>query len=143
MVYPAKNKELAVKIIETGGCLLSEYEHGVNPRPNFFIERDRLQSGLALGVFVIETGIKGGTMHAVNSCIADNKPLGCLKHPERYLSQPKGQGNRMLISEKGAFPIIEKADVTKFMQILLRIKDSVEPNKDPQKTPEQLQMFDS
>jgi len=88
MIYPAANKDLAEQIIETGGCLLSEYEFGVNPRPNFFIERDRLQSGMALGLFVIETGIKGGTMHAVNSCIAEKKPLACLNHPEKYLSQP-------------------------------------------------------
>lgn len=143
MVYPAKNKELAAKIIYTGGCLLSEYEFGVNPRPNFFVERDRLQSGLALGIFVIETGIKGGTMHAVNKCIADNKPLACLKHPEQYLSHPKALGNTMLISEKRAFPIIEKADVAEFIQTLLRKQDDVEPQKDKKRAPEQLQLFDT
>jgi len=142
MVYPAKNKNLATKIIETGGCLLSEYEYGVNPRPNYFIERDRLQSGLSLGVFVIETGVKGGTMHAVNSCITDNKPLGCLKHPEKYLNQPKIQGNTMLIDEKGAFPINEKSDVNEFIEILLKKQDSVKPQGDTKRTYVQLQLFD-
>lgn len=143
MVYPAKNKDLAVKIIETGGCLLSEYEYGVNPRPNYFVERDRLQSGLALGVFVIETGIKGGTMHAVNSCLADNKPLACLKHPEKYLNYPIVQGNMMLISKKGAFPITEKVDVNEFIETLLRNKNKLEPQKDTKNTPGQLQLFDT
>jgi len=143
MVYPAKNKELAAKIIDTGGCLLSEYEYGVNPRPNFFVERDRLQSALALGVFVIETGIKGGTMHAVNSCIAGKKPLACLRHPEKYLSHPKVQGNTQLISKMGAFPISQKDDVNEFIKILLKNDEDVEPHKDRKKSPEQLQLFNS
>lgn len=143
MVYPAKNRKLAAKIIDTGGCLLSEYEYGVNPRPNFFVERDRLQSGLALGVFVIETGIKGGTMHAVNSCIAERKPLACLKHPEKYRSHPKAQGNTMLISERGAFPIREKTDVDEFINILLRKPDDVQPQEDIKRAPQQLELFDT
>jgi len=142
MIYPAGNKDLAEQIIETGGCLLSEYEFGVNPRPNFFIERDRLQSGLALGLFVIETGIKGGTMHAVNSCIAEKKPLACLNHPEKYLNQPNIQGNRMLIAEKGAFPINEKADIDNFIQILLKKQETPISQAVSQNTPKQLQLFD-
>jgi DNA processing protein len=141
MVYPAKNRELAAKIIDNGGCLLSEYEYGIDPKPNFFVERDRLQSGLALGIFVIETGIKGGTMHAVNSCINESKPIACLKHPEKYLNHPKVQGNKMLITEKGAFPILEKVDIGEFIKILLKTEDvKVKNNSKP--IPVQLQLFD-
>ena len=64
-VYPAKNKPLAEKILDKGGCLISEYPIKTRVFKNFFVERDRLQSGLSDGVFVIETGEKGGKLHTV------------------------------------------------------------------------------
>lgn len=67
MIYPAKNKQLAETILNNNGALISEYPLGTKIFRNCFVNRDRIQSGLSFGVFVIETGIKGGTMHTVRS----------------------------------------------------------------------------
>ena len=116
MIYPAENKSLARDIINSGGCLVSEYPIGITPRPNYFVERDRLQTGLSDAVVFIETGVKGGTMHAVNACIKANKPLACLKHPEKYLSEEKTKGNQLLLSQKKSIPIEDSNDISSFLK---------------------------
>ncbi|MER2169177.1 MAG: DNA-processing protein DprA [Psychrobacillus psychrodurans] len=123
-VYPKENRSFAEEIISTGGCLVSEYGLGVRGRPNYFIERDRIQSGLSAGVTVIETDIKGGTMHTVNFCIEQNKPLGCLNHPEKFLSNNlKARGNQFLIENKKAIPLFSEEDINLFISNMEKLSD--------------------
>lgn len=64
-IYPAKNKELAMEILERDGLWLSETPIGqANSRGNF-VKRDRIQSGLSLGVCPVQTPIKSGTQHTI------------------------------------------------------------------------------
>ena len=79
-IYPAENKELAERIVSSGGVLLSEYFIGTSALANYFVERDRLQAGLSQATIVIQTGVKGGTMHAVNATIESKKFLGAVKY---------------------------------------------------------------
>lgn len=81
-IYPKENRPLADKIIAAGGCLLSEYGLGVRGRPNYFVERNRIQSGVSDGVAVIETDVKGGTMHTVDFCLKSKKTTWLFKSPE-------------------------------------------------------------
>lgn len=128
-VYPAENRPLAQEILERNGCWLSEYTLGVRGRPNFFVERDRLQAGLSAGVVVIETDIKGGTMHTVGFCQEQQKPLGCLNHPEKYfINNNKARGNRYLIDQGKALPLFSQEDIEMFiakMQPLSVLKQSI------------------
>jgi len=64
-IYPAENYDLSDQILENGGLLIAENPPGTPPAGHLFVRRDRLQSGLSLAVFPIETDIKGGTMHTV------------------------------------------------------------------------------
>lgn len=104
-VYPASNKSLASKILETGGGLISEYPVKTKVFKNLFVERDRLQSGLSDGVLVVETGEWGGTMHTVNYTLDYKRILACYCHPDKYLSEPKTFGNQKLIREGKAMAI--------------------------------------
>ncbi|HEY0769091.1 MAG TPA: DNA-processing protein DprA [Sphingobacteriaceae bacterium] len=115
MIYPSKNKQLAQEILSKGGCLVSEYAPQEKPRKSYFVERDRIQSGLSKAVVVIETDISGGTMHTVRSCIEQKKPVGCLVHPEKYATHPKSNGNRYLLREKGAIGLFSSGDVDAFI----------------------------
>jgi DNA processing protein len=111
-IYPSENRPLAQRILDEGGCWVSEYPLGVRSRPNFFVERDRLQAGLSAGVIVIETDIKGGTMHTVGYCLEQKKPLGCLNHPEKFLiGNDKSRGNQKLINEGKATPLFTPEDI--------------------------------
>ena len=98
-VYPAANKGLAQKILEHNGALVSEYPWNTTLEPWKLIQRDRIQSGLSLGVFVIETGIKGGTMHTVDFCKKQNHVLIILQHPSEWDRDVNTWGNKELIKK--------------------------------------------
>lgn len=74
-IYPAENRSLANEILENDGLLFSEIAPWKDVYRNAFVDRDRLQSGMSLGTFVIETDIKGGTMHTVKFTIEQNRYL--------------------------------------------------------------------
>lgn len=123
-IYPSENRPLADKIIDEGGCLVSEYTLGVRGRPNFFVERDRLQAGLSSGVTVIETDIKGGTMHTAGYCLEQKKPLGCLNHPEKFLkNNDKARGNQKLINEGKAMSLFSPEETDSYISKMEKLSD--------------------
>ena len=60
-VYPARNRDLARRIAMHGG-ILSEFVPGTAPRPEHFPRRNRLISGLARGVLVVEATLSSGSL---------------------------------------------------------------------------------
>jgi len=125
-IYPKENRNLADLILEQDGCWLSEYPIGMTPRGNYFVERDRLQSGLSQAVIVIETDVKGGTMHTVGFSIKQGRYLACLNgHPEKYNNHPKIQGNKMLIREGTAKKLGSPEEIQNFIDLLLQSETKV------------------
>jgi len=74
-IAPLSNRPLADEILENDGIWVSENAPGTKIIPAFFAKRDRIQAGLSVGVFAIETAIDGGTMHAVNAAISMGRPV--------------------------------------------------------------------
>lgn len=61
-IYPPEHKPLAQKIVESGGCVMSEYPP-LHPSAKWtFPQRNRIVSGLSLGVLVIEAPLRSGAM---------------------------------------------------------------------------------
>jgi DNA processing protein len=61
VIYPKENKALAENIIASGGAIVSEYRLGTFPAPQNFPKRNRILSGISIGVLVVEAGENSGT----------------------------------------------------------------------------------
>jgi len=61
-IYPQSNLKLSQRILETGGCLISEYPPGTPGSQFTFPQRNRIISGLSLGVLVVESKEKSGAL---------------------------------------------------------------------------------
>lgn len=122
-IYPKENKQLAYEILDKGGLWVSEYAVGTRSFSSFFVERDRIQAGLSKAVIVVETGIKGGTMHTVSFANDAKRIVAAYQHPLEAQSE-KSQGNQMLISQGLAKPLVNSNDIE---EILSRISS---PKKD-------------
>ena len=114
-VYPAASRGLAAKLLELNGCLASEYPFGMKPARTAFAERDRIQSGLSDGVFVIETDVEGGTMHTVRFARAQHRRVACTAHPQKWLFEEKTRGNQKLIADRWAEPIPDGQALSDFL----------------------------
>lgn len=111
-VYPRENEKLADQILKSKGVLVSEHPWGTKINKSNLVARDRIQSGLSLGVFVVETKEKGGTMHTVEFCKNQNRTLVVLLPYDEFVPDLKVSGNKKLISEKLAdFYFKEKKDL--------------------------------
>ena len=102
-IYPSNYKYLCDEILYNNGCIISEYFPFEKAYKNHFIERDRLQSALALGIIVVECGIKSGTMYTVNFAKEQNKIICCFKHDNMNYSSRSG--NMKLLSDKNIMVI--------------------------------------
>jgi DNA processing protein len=127
-VYPAANRGLAERLLDLEGCLVSEYPLGVTPLRTAFAERDRIQSGLSDGVLVIETDVKGGTMHTVRFSREQKRALACIEHPAALRHEEKTRGNQKLVADRWADPIPDGKALQRF---LMRLKSEFATAPEP------------
>jgi DNA processing protein len=95
IVYPAENAELARRIIQQG-ALISEYPLGTRPRANNFPRRNRIMSGISLGVLIAEAGKVSGAMITAQMALEQNREVFAI--PGSILS-PASDGTNHLIQE--------------------------------------------
>jgi DNA processing protein len=106
IVYPAENADLARRIMQQG-ALLSEYPLGTRPRADNFPRRNRIMSGLSLGVLVIEAGETSGAMITAHLALEQNREVFAI--PGSILS-PASRGTNHLIQE-GAKLVSDYTDI--------------------------------
>jgi DNA protecting protein DprA len=65
VIFPAETAQLRRRIVETGGAVVSEYLPTEHYRRQYFVQRNRLQAGIAELVVAVEGAVDGGTAHTV------------------------------------------------------------------------------
>jgi DNA processing protein len=106
-IYPALNAKLGVKILETGGGILSEYPPGSPPLPYRFLERNRIVSGLSRGTLVIEAPKNSGALVTAKFALDQNRELFVVPGPARH---PNFRGSHSLI-RGGAELVTQPEDI--------------------------------
>ena len=110
--YPAENKEL-YNALSTQGGLISEYPPGTKPLAYLFPPRNRIISGIADAIIVIEARIKSGTSITVNMALEQGRDIYAL--PGRVCDN-LSLGCNLLIKD-GATPLISPKDfIEEFMK---------------------------
>jgi DNA processing protein len=94
-VYPAENAALARSIAENG-ALISEYPLKSKPRPDNFPRRNRIMSGMSLGVLVVEADESSGAIITAHMALEQNRDVFAV--PGSILS-PMSRGTNTLIQE--------------------------------------------
>lgn len=75
MIYPKENRNLAVKILKSGGAIVSEYNIGVKPLKRNFVARNRIISGLSKSLVVIEAKKKSGSLITANFALNEGRDV--------------------------------------------------------------------
>lgn len=106
-IYPGDNIPLARDIIAEGGALLSEMPLGWEPRARDFPRRNRLVSGLSLGVVVVEAAKRSGSLITARLALEQNREVFAV--PGSPLD-PRAEGGNALI-QQGAHLITGARDI--------------------------------
>lgn len=93
-IYPKENSYLASRIVENRGLLLSPFMPEINIKKYFFIYRDKIQAALSDKIYIIEMGLKSGTMHTLRAAEKFNKKIYIYDWDEVKISN---LGNHKLI----------------------------------------------
>jgi len=75
VIYPKENKSLAEQILSSGGAIVSELPMGTFPAPQNFPKRNRILSGMSVGVLVVEAGEHSGTRVTARCALEQNRDV--------------------------------------------------------------------
>ncbi len=105
--YPSANKELRKAVLEKG-CLISEFPPGYNVTKGAFHLRNRILSGLALGVAVIEADEQSGALITANHAAEQGREVFVV--PGRSKTSTQYAGSKKLL-EDGAIPLLSAVNI--------------------------------
>jgi DNA processing protein len=106
-IYPADNRALAQEITQGHGAIISEYGLGIQPEAKNFPPRNRIISGLSLGVIIVEAGERSGALITTNFALEQNREVFAVPG---NINSPASQGPNKLIQE-GAKLVTRVEDV--------------------------------
>lgn len=115
VVYPSENSLLFEQLIQSG-ALVSEFPMGIPPLRQNFPRRNRIISGLSLGVVVIEAPIRSGAIITACSALEQGREVFCVPGQADSFTM---KGSHQLLRE-GAVLVEDVNDIIEQLQPLLR-----------------------
>lgn len=80
-IHPASHRNLAIRILEQGGALISEYPSDTIPFKQNFVARNRIVAGLSDALLVTEASERSGSLHTANFALEQGKPVLAVPGP--------------------------------------------------------------
>jgi len=114
LIYPPEHKRLGEDII-AHGALLSDYPLETNPDARNFPPRNRIISGIALAVVIVEAGTTSGAL--ITAAFAADQGRDVFAVPGSILS-PQSQGTNRLIQD-GARPLLSSQDIMEALNLTM------------------------
>jgi DNA processing protein len=114
LVYPPEHRELARRIAAQG-ALVSEYPLGTQPEPGNFPPRNRIISGLSLGVVITEAGRDSGALITADYAAEQGRDVFAV--PGSILSAGCAGTNRLI--QDGAKPVLDAADILQELNLTM------------------------
>jgi DNA processing protein len=115
VMYPAEHADLAARLVDYGGGVVSEYPPGTPPQGWRFPPRNRIISGMSQAVVVVEAAAKGGALITANYALAHGRPVFAVPGDVRRASS---EGCNLLIRD-GAHPVLDPADLIEELSLVL------------------------
>jgi DNA processing protein len=114
ILYPAENRRLAAEIVEAG-ALVSEYALGTRPEARNFPPRNRIISGLGLGVVVVEAGASSGALITADFAVEQGREVFSV--PGNIFARTSRGTNDLI--QQGAKLVRDVADVLEELNLTM------------------------
>ncbi len=105
--YPAENRGLMERIINEGGCILSEYAPGAKTYGSDFVRRNRIIAGLSEVLIIVEAELKSGTSSTVDDALKYGRSIFAV--PGSIFSKYSEGTNRLI--RDGCPPVLSYEDI--------------------------------
>jgi len=115
-IYPQENLKLAREIVKNGGAVISEFPVGDKGLPYHFPQRNRIISGLSLGVLVVEAKMKSGAMITASWAADQGKDVFAVPG---QINIPTSEGPNYLIKQ-GAKLVSDVNDILEELNLPLK-----------------------